>query len=339
MNMQWLDQGLEKISHLRHSEIIPADRVYEWQRNGPSLPERKRVPLSPEAQSYLRSDNPKLLDLQRRYSAFNLKATTPLLWEEGLLNGDDIPYFRGDNAYVWQVRGQTYSNVLAYALAFYYLKSIDRFNFLDRMTEDGAFGGFAFHIGDRDVSRDVLDSIAEIYFLERNLDVSNSTGLKIVDIGAGYGRLAHRANQAWPKLGNYLCTDAIASSSFISEFYLSYRAIGDKAKVVPLDEVEQTLGLAGINLAVNIHSFSECQLEAIDWWVGLIARSGIRHFMIVPNATDSGCRRLLTNDRKDFTPVLEKHGYRLLTAEPKFQDPFVQQYALYPATHFLFELA
>jgi len=336
--MRRLHDGLNELLRRRGKEIIQSDRLYEWQRDVVSTPSYRCVELPLEASRYLRSDNPKLLDLQRRYSAFSSDATTPLVWREGHLRHEDLAYFRGDNAYVWQVRGHN-MNVLGYALAFYYLKSVDRMNFLNQMSEDGAFGNFTFRIGNRDVSRDLLDSLAEIYFLERHLAISNSKNFTILDIGAGYGRLAHRATQVWPALGNYLCTDAVSYSTFISEFYLRYREVGDKAVVVPLDEIERTLASCRIDLAVNIHSFSECQHAAIEWWVGLIAKNGVRRLMIVPNVTDSGGERLLTNDRRDFTPILEKHGYRVIAEEPKFQDPIVQQYAISPAKYFLFGLA
>jgi hypothetical protein len=338
MKMTWLHDSVNEILRRRGKEIIESHKLYEWQRDIASIPSYKRVELPEEAIRYLRPDNPRLLDLQRRYSTFNLNATAPLVWHEGYLRDEEIPYFRGDNAYVWQVRGQN-TNILGYTLAFYYLKSVDRLNFLEKMSEDGAFGNFTFHIGNRDVSRDLLDSVAEMYFLERHLNISNSRNLTILDIGAGYGRLALRATQGWPTLQNVLCTDAVASSTFISEFYLRYRGVGDKAEVIPLDEIERTLTSRRIDLAVNIHSFSECQLAAIDWWVGLIARGGVKHLMIVPNSTDPGGERLLTNDRKDFTPLLEKHGYRLIAAEPKFHDVIVQEYAIEPSTHFLFALS
>jgi putative sugar O-methyltransferase len=206
------------------------------------------------------------------------------------------------------------------------------------MSEDGAFGSFSVRVGGREVSRDLLDSIAEIYFLERHLQISKRGGFRILDIGAGYGRLAYRASEAWPGLGGYLCTDAVASSTFLSEFYLKYRGLGDRARAVPLDEIEEVAGSGRIDLAVNIHSFSECQPATIEWWTRLIASNGVKHLMVVPNFADASGRRVLTNDRTDFTPILEKHGYRLIAAEPKFADPVVQQYGIYPAQYFLFEL-
>lgn len=336
--MQRLKNVAKRILFFRGQELVPSDGVYEWQRRGAAGPGRLDAPLSPDARAYLKSDNPKLLDLERRYAAFNSAVTTPLLWRVGHLRDEEIPSFRGDNAYVWQVRGMN-SNVLGYGLTYYFLKSIDRLDLLGRMAEDGAFGCFSFEVGGSHVSRDLLDSIAEIYFLERHLQISEKSDFRILDIGAGYGRLAYRATSAWPGLGGYLCTDAVASSTFLSDFYLKYRGLGDgKARAVPLDEIEATVASGRIDLAVNIHSFSECQPATIDWWTGLIARNGVKHLMIVPNHTDSTGRQVLLNDKTPFTSILEKHGYRLVASEPKYGDPVVQRYGIFPAQHFLFEL-
>ena len=59
--------------------------------------------------------------------------------------------------------------------------------------------------------------------------------------------------------------------------------------------------------------------------------------MIVPNAGDHGGELLLTNDRRDIGKVVEKHGYKLIVKEPKFEDPVVQKYAINPTYYYLFE--
>jgi hypothetical protein len=60
--------------------------------------------------------------------------------------------------------------------------------------------------------------------------------------------------------------------------------------------------------------------------------------MIVPNANNHGGELLLTNDGKDFGEVIEKHGYTLVAKDPKYRDPVVQEYAINPTYHYLFEL-
>jgi hypothetical protein len=278
------------------------------------------------------------VELKRRYSSFDSRVTRSLVWTSGYVAPQDLLYFRGDNAYVWQLRGLN-MDPAGYALATYYVKSIDALGLLDKLVEDDYFGNFVFQIGGRTVSRDLLDSILEIYFLERHLGLASADKrCTIVDVGAGYGRLAHRLLRASSGAKRYLCTDAVAESTFISEYYLGFRGLRDSALVVPLDELEGALEAEPVELAINIHSFSECQPSAIDWWIALLARHRVRHLMIVPNQLEHGGTLLLTNRRDDMRPIFERHGYREVAKEPKYRDHLVQKHAVNPTCHFLFEL-
>lgn len=229
-------------------------------------------------------------------------------------------------------------NVTAYALTTFYVKSIDTLGLLHVLEEDDYFGSFTFTIDNKLVSRDLLDSIMEIYFLEKHLNLSNSQGITILDIGAGYGRLGHRMVRGLTSVAQYLCTDAIPISTFLSEYYLRFRDLQGRATVVPLDEVEQALQSRTVNIAINVHSFSECRIAAIDWWVSILAKYGIKYLMIVPNALNHGGERLTTGDGQDFGKVIEKYGYRHIAKDPKYRDPVVQRYAINPTCHHLFEL-
>ena len=317
-------------------EIVPTESLYEWQRMVVDQPRWHNCSLSDEALGYLRPDNPKLIRLQQRYSSFHADVTTPSLWNDRHVSADDIAYFRGDNAWVWQVRGKN-SNIAAYAIAFYYLKSIDRLGLLDKLTEDQEFGNFVFSIAGRQVSRDLLDSLAEIDFLDRHLSLGSRVGFRILDIGAGYGRLAHRMVNALGGLEKYYCTDAVAVSTFVSEYYLRFRG-SDKAAVIPLDEIETALREHPVDLAINVHSFSECRMEAIEWWIRLLSRHRVKNLMVVPNCFAGRVERLLANDGQDFLPLLERYGYRTVVKEPKYLDPVVQEFGLYPSWHHLLEL-
>lgn len=300
--------------------VVPRGILYDWQRAPQQQP-----PKSHQAHAYLRSDHPRLLELQRRYAACDPAVTTPLVWTDSKVSAGDIASFRADNAWVWQ-RPNKNSNVMAYALSYYYLRSIDRLGLLDTLSEDNAFGAYSVEVDGRAVSRDLLDSVAEIYFLERHTGIPK----RVLDIGAGYGRLAHRMTAATGT--EYFCTDAFAASTFVSEYYLRFRE--SSARVVPLDEIDAALSASPVDLAINIHSFSECRVEAIDWWARLLASHRVKHLYIVPN----GSGPLRTNDKRDFLPVLERHGYRAIASEPKYLDPLVQQYGLEPSHNHLLEL-
>jgi hypothetical protein len=319
-------------------ELISSGVVYDWQRlSGPlaDLPPSEKAVLPAGAAAYLRPDNPRLVELRERYKTFDSRVTTPSLWTDDHVRPQDILTFRAENAYVWQGRGQNMQET-AYALTEYYVRTIDALGLLDQLSEDELFGALTYVFDTKIVSRDLLDSILEIYFLERHLGLFSREKFNVLDIGAGYGRLAHRMTSAIPGLNAYLCTDGIAVSTFICEYYLSFRGLSDRAKVVPLDEVERVVEAQHVDLAINVHSFSECTLAAIDWWFSLLERQRVRYVMLVPHGgTYKG--QLLSHDRKDYGAIVESHGYRLVAKDPKFGDPIVQRYAIQPTYHYLFE--
>jgi hypothetical protein len=318
--------------------VVRSSILHDWQKKSHEAP-RFRASRPPEgAKSYLRVDHPRLIELRSRYSTFDSRVTSPLVWRNGHVRAEDLLYFRGDNAYVWQLRGPN-MDPPAYALSTYYVKSIDALGLLSKLVEDDYFGNFVFDIDGKLVSRDLLDSIIEIYFLERHLGLASPANeLNVLDIGAGYGRLAHRMLGALPNVKRYLCADAVAESTFISEYYLGFRNLNSRARAVPLHEIEAALEAQPIDLAINIHSFSECRLSAIEWWMSLLARHRVKYLMIVPNSLDHGGELLLTLERKDMRTLIEKHGYREVAKDPKYADPVLQKYAINPTYHFLFEL-
>jgi hypothetical protein len=321
-------------------ELIPSGVVYDWQRLSSPLsdaPSHQNSVLPEGAREYLRPDNPRLTELQKRYNACDSRVTAPMLWTDDLVKSEDILTFRADNAYVWQGRGPNMHET-AYALTEVYVRSIDNLGLLDKLTEDELFGAATFTFDKKIVSRDLLDSILEIYFLERHLGLFSRANTTVLDIGAGYGRLAHRVATAVPGIQTYFATDAVAVSTFICEYYLRFRGLGDKARVVPLDEVENTIADQPADIALNIHSFSECAISAIDWWLSLLERRNVKYLMVAPNTGDHKGEKLLTNDGKDFGEVIRRHGYELIAKDPKFADPIVQKHAINPTYHYLFEL-
>jgi hypothetical protein len=288
----------------------------------------------------LRATNPELRALRQRYAG--LTGPTPPVWAPGYVRAEDLLYFRGDNCYVWQF--QANNTPEKHALTYSYLKSIDTLGLLDILSEDGDYGVFTFPTADTDrdgnnrfVSRDLLDSVCELLFLERTLQISRLPGLKVLDIGAGYGRLAYRAVTALSNIDTYFCIDAIPESTFISSHYLSRKG-AERAHVVPLDD-QQDLVPGTIKLAVNIHSFSECAVEAVAYWVSRCAELKIEYLFVVPNADAEGQTAVRLDDGTDINPLLAQHGYHLCHAEPKYRNPVVQKYGVSPARYYLFRAA
>lgn len=328
-----LNQVLARIGQ----QVVSSSLLYEWQMFAQDGANFSNVNLPEEANRYLQSNNPRLIELKQRYSEFNRDVTEGEVWKDGYVTSTDMKYFRGDNPYVWQLRGAN-MNDMGYALTTYYVKSIDHHGLLGKLTEDKHFGVYSFEVDNMLVSRDLLDSIIEMYFLDKHLNISRWDQVNVLDIGSGYGRLAHRVVSGFPNVDHYLCTDAIPVSTFICEYYLRFRNVENKAKAIPLYDIENVLKNREIDIAINVHSFSECRVQAIAWWVSLLKQCRVRHLMVVPNAVD-GEGRLLTNDGQDFSRIIEEHGYKLVTKAPKYSDVAVQKFAIDPAYHYLFELA
>ena len=285
------------------------------------------------AEKYLNWNNERLGELTRLYASMDAAVITPALWTGKHVQNIDLRYFRGDNPYIWQLKEGNFES--AHAVTTYYIKTMDNLDLLNKLQEDDEFGIYTFRVADKTVSRDLLDSILEIYFLEKHLGISKMPHINLLDIGAGYGRLAYRMAEALPNIDNYFCTDAVPVSTFLSEYYLRFRKANDRARVIPLHEIQGVMADNSINIAVNINSFPECTLAAIDWWLRTIAKNKVRYLMIVPNDSSG---RMITNRNEDFLPIIEKNGYRLLAKEPKYSDPIVQRCGVSPKYHCLFEL-
>ena len=125
-----------------------------------------------DAAVYMQRDNPRLLELRRLYAGLDPALKSPLLWTEEYTSQTDLKNFRGHSAWVWQ-RGNPRFSERAYLLAAYYVLDYDRLGLLGKLTEDGAFGAIAYEMAGRRVSRDLLDSILEIDFLDRHLHIAS----------------------------------------------------------------------------------------------------------------------------------------------------------------------
>jgi hypothetical protein len=306
-------------------EIDPAARM----QTSAAIPEH--------AVKYLNASNPRLLEFRQLYATLDEQVKTPLVWTEDFAAKPDLSRFRGDNMWINQ-DDNLHLHERAYLLATYYVLVNDHLGMMQKLTEDGSFGALTYEIAGHRVSRDLLDSILEINFLDRHLHLASRSDLSILDVGAGYGRLAYRMLSAFPALSNYRCTDVIAESSFVCEYYMRFRGLENRFKLLPATEIDRTLPSTKIDLAINIHSFSECTLNAVEWWVERLARYGVKHLMIVPNAGTHGGHFLRNNIGQDMLPVVEKSGYRLIARESKYADPKVQKFALNPTYYWLFEL-
>jgi hypothetical protein len=262
------------------------------------------------------------------------------VWTRDLVEADvPLDRFRDDSAYVWQNRD--HNREVNYVVDTLYLRTLDKLGLLGRLHEDGRFGALTVDVGGRLVSRDLLDSVSELLFLDEHVGLEGRE-LSILDIGAGYGRLAHRAVTAFPKL-HYVCTDAIPESTFLCEYYLEHRGLADRTTVVPLHQIESFLGRRSIDLAVNVQSFTECTLKSITFWLDLVAKRHVPYVFLVPGNTAGREDQLLSREadasRKSYLGELEQRGYRLKLRRPKYLEPCVVPYGVSPVDYYLFERA
>lgn len=287
--------------------------------------------VTPGDRATLRVDNPELLDLQRRYARVGELLGAPTIWQEGHVKPLDLLFFRGDNAYVWQFQDGNRPETYLLTYLFQKERAGDLF---DRLREDRAYGVFTFPAGEHDrlLSRDLLDSINEILFLQRHGLLA--PGTEILDIGAGYGRLAARLTAAFADVRVW-CIDPVPHSTFLCGFYLRRRGAEPRAVTIPFDRQDRLPAPGRIKLAVNIHSFSECSAQAIDYWIGRCAQLAIEYLFIVPDGSARGGEMRRT-DGSPFDAILRAHGYALAHAEPKYANPEVQKFGVSPAWYYLF---
>lgn len=318
-----------------HPDVVrltPEDRRYLTSLHDQS------VPLPPGAERELRSGNLRLRELRAAYGALEVPVTAASRW-----NGDavesflDLRWFRGETLITWHYRELPRVTALKYFLLLRYVQERDELGLLSKLEEDGAFGCWTFEYpGHGRVSRDLIESVNEISFLERELGLSQRERFSVLDIGAGYGRLAHRMTAAYEQLGDYCCVDAVPESTFLSEYYLRHRG-SSRARVVALDRVQEELEPGAFDLAVNIHSFPECTYAAVEWWTDLLGRLEVPRLLVVPNEPDELLTLEADGTRRDFMPLIEGAGYRLAHSEPVVDDPAVAELIPLHDRFFLFE--
>ena len=297
------------------------------------IPSYQASPLDPADARDLHFGNPRLIRLTERYADHPVGPSS--LWEHAqLLKKTSLNYFRGDNLYIWQVSSDRMTRGLnpeaSYGITAYYAERRDALGLFDVLEEDGTFGcyTFTFETG-RLISRDLLDSVMEINYLASILGADYVANSNLMDIGAGYGRLAHRWLTAFSTSRVYLY-DGIPTSTFLSEFYLNYRGLADRAMVVDLPDAEQNLPDENTRIATNIHSFSECTLSAVKWWLALVEKSSVEHLFIVPN---SG---LTSFEGINYEDEIRNIGFRLIDNRPMYETLPASRFGLGPSDYFLF---
>jgi len=294
------------------------------------------------AQAYLVDSNPRLLELRELYRTSSHPAARHSQWTTAVIASDlPLQAFRGDCAFIWQRRD--WNLPIVHLLTAYYLEAAGAGPLMRSLGEDNLFGIYTVPYRESlPVSRDLLDSVSEIRFLDKWLGLLNGTLTSVLDIGAGYGRLAHRILQAVPKVRSYICADAIPESTFICEYYLRFRGMGERAHAVTVFDLDTALNESKPQLAISVHSLGECRRDVIRWWMGFLKQHSVKYLLLVLNPCGVRGETLVSTESNGMPGLpfqfdLREAGYLMLAREPKYLDSAVQQFGVSPAEFLLYE--
>lgn len=177
-------------------------------------------------------------------------------------------------------------------------------------TRDAEFGARVVETDIGPVTRMWLESQVEIDFLFRHAD--NFRGVKALDIGAGYGRLAVPLSGG----AEVTCVDSVPISTQICRDYCARFA--PSVKVLSLDEFEATYQNLRFDLAINVHSWNECKLSQIKEWLAVLAEMKVPYLFTVShgqmNHTPEPSYRAYGDNHPDFRYLLEAQ-YDLIAEE------------------------
>ena len=274
-----------------------------------------------------------LAALETEFSAMQGELT---LWRDWVQRTDVIG-FRGEFC-TSQAGSHDPSNfgpsrlLQAYTVAYEYAASHDRLGALAKFSDDGAFGGLRFRVGGRVVSSDMIDSSLQLNFIARHCGFHLSDQLTLLDIGAGWGRLACRFLELFPR-GFAFALDAVPFPSFLAQRYLEYRGVFDRAVTGSRTKLD-TARPGAFQIAANVHSWSEAPLASIDLWLSKLDALQVPFLFFVPHGLPA------VSLEKDgpgqlIVPAILAHGWRVLVDEPKYGSSLQRQRAgLYPTAHY-----
>jgi putative sugar O-methyltransferase len=302
-----------------------------WRFAGFFKPGRSRVgELPSDVIQYLSPDNPFLKELKKRYAVFSESPHSNWEFWENKVN---LLKFRGENDYVSQA--YFLNTTRRYELTLAYAEALDTLGLFDLLKEDELFGVKTWEfVPGKLISRDLIDSIIEITFLSQTLGFKLNDRFRILDIGAGYGRFSHRFTTAFPN-GSATCIDAVPTSTFLSNFYLKFRNC-DRAKVVSLDRVAD-LQNGTYDLAMNIHSWTECTKQFIAFWLDRLCDLKVPYLFIVPHFGNLSTHET-DGSSLTYDDELERRGFKLVLKQRKFhKSKFVDSMGVFPADYWLFK--
>ena len=149
------------------------------------------------------------------------------------------------------------------------------------------------------VTRQWLDSNTELWFLKKH----GMLNKRILDIGAGYGRLAVSAS---PYVKDYWCTDGVEVSQKVCKRHVdAYIHKGNVHIITPEQLLEQK---PECDLALNIHSWNECSLASIACWLEILSLLKVPYLFTVSHGQLANNNAYLCHQdgHPSFLPLLKE---------------------------------
>ena len=136
------------------------------------------VPLPAGAAEFAERRQPASGGLRRAYAALDLPSVQHSQWGPGNVDGSlDLRYFRGESMITWHYRELPRATRLKLFIYLSYIQERDERGLLERLQEDGLFGCWTYEFPGRPmISRDLLESVNELLFLQRRLRCSTGPG-------------------------------------------------------------------------------------------------------------------------------------------------------------------
>jgi len=152
------------------------------------------------------------------------------------------------------------------------------------MIRDVPHGARPFPTRHGFVTRSWVDGQIEIAFLRRALPAGvDLAALDVLDIGAGYGRLAV---QLAPFVRSYTCVDPVAVSVEVCRTYTQQYA--PSVRVLDVAGLRAAGPTLRPTLALNVHSWNECTAAQIGGWLDLLDDLGVPLLFTVSHGQNAG---------------------------------------------------
>lgn len=157
--------------------------------------------------------------------------------------------------------------------------STENWNKLSRIHNREVGNPIAVRYNGELVCMDYLQSVYELEFIEKNIDLD---GLSVLEIGAGYGRTCH-AIMSNHEVTAYYIIDLENSLNIASEYL---RVVLDqqqfkKLHFVSNEDVDEKLKTTAFDLGINIDSFAEMSEETVRNYFAFINQQC--HYFFVKN--------------------------------------------------------